>query len=122
MAAPNIVSITTMTGKTEGVNNVNTSGSAMASNASASGKVFKVNALFVSNLTASDATVSVYYTEDVATTPVDYAVCLSVTIPAGTSLDVLQKPLYIAEDQRVTVQAGTSNSLDAVISYEEIND
>lgn len=122
MTAPNIVGVTTITGKTEGVNNVTTTGSGMASNGSSSGKVFKVNALFVSNKTATDATVTVYYTESVSTTPVNYVVCQSVVIPGGTTLDVLRKAVYIAEDQRITVKAGTAASLDAVISYEEIND
>jgi hypothetical protein len=49
MAAPNIVNVATITGKTVGLA-VTTSATAIVANSAASGKVFKVNALYVSNI------------------------------------------------------------------------
>ena len=49
MAAPNIVNVATITGKTA-VQAVGTSATAIVTNAGSSGKVFKVNALYVSNV------------------------------------------------------------------------
>jgi hypothetical protein len=49
MAAPNIVNVATITGKTA-VQAVGTSATAIVTNSAASGKVFKVNALYVSNI------------------------------------------------------------------------
>ena len=46
MAAPNIVNVATITGKTS-VLTVTTSATAIVTNSAASGKVFKVNALYV---------------------------------------------------------------------------
>ena len=61
MAAPNIVNVATITGKLA-VQAIGTSPTAIVSNSSSSNKVFKVNALYISNVdgTAS-ATVNVYF-------------------------------------------------------------
>ena len=59
MAAPNIVAVATITAKTA-VQAVGTSATAIVTNASSSGKVIKINALYVSNVDgASAATLSV---------------------------------------------------------------
>jgi hypothetical protein len=49
MAAPNIVNVTTITGKTA-VLAVTNSATAIVTNSGSSGKVFKVNALYVANV------------------------------------------------------------------------
>ena len=62
MAAPNIVNVTTITGKTA-VLAVTTSATAIVTNSAASGKVFKVNALYVSNVdgaAAADVNVDIF--------------------------------------------------------------
>ena len=62
MAAPNIVNVATITGKTA-VQAVGTSATAIVTNSSGSGKVFKVNALYVANIdgsTAADITVDLF--------------------------------------------------------------
>ncbi len=50
MAAPNIVNITTLTGKTTYVNLTTTGSTSILSNASGSNRVYKINSLFVSNI------------------------------------------------------------------------
>ena len=49
MAAPNIVNVTTITGKTA-VQAVGTSAASIVTNSAESGKVLKINALYVSNV------------------------------------------------------------------------
>jgi hypothetical protein len=49
MAAPNIVGVSTITGKSAGIA-VTTSAAAIVANGAGSNKVFKVNALYVSNV------------------------------------------------------------------------
>ena len=49
MAAPNIVNVATITGKTA-VANVTTIASDIVTNSAASGKVFKINSLIISNI------------------------------------------------------------------------
>jgi polyisoprenoid-binding protein YceI len=52
MAAPNIVNVSTITGKSAGIA-VTTSAAAIVANGAGSNKVFKVNALYVSNVDGS---------------------------------------------------------------------
>ena len=62
MAAPNIVNITTLTGKTTYVNLTTTGSTSILSNASGSNRVYKINSLFVSNTdTANAVNVTVNY-------------------------------------------------------------
>ena len=66
MANPNIIDVTTILGKSAAVSLTTTAATAVVSNAAASGKVFKINSLVVSNVdgtNAADITVS-YYSED----------------------------------------------------------
>ena len=59
MAAPNIVNVATITGKSA-VLAITTSATAIVTNSASSGKVFKVNALYVSNVDGTNnATVNV---------------------------------------------------------------
>ena len=55
MAAPNIVSLTTITGKTA-VANVTTVSANVITNAAASGSVLKINNIVLSNYTSATAT------------------------------------------------------------------
>jgi len=63
MAAPNIVNVTTITGKSATVALSTTSQTTLVSNAAASGKVFKINMIQVANVdgtNAADVTVDVH--------------------------------------------------------------
>ena len=66
MAAPNIVNVGTITGKSFYLALANTSATALVSNAASSGKVFKINMIQVANVDGSvacDVTVK-YHTQD----------------------------------------------------------
>jgi hypothetical protein len=124
MAAPNIVNVTTITGKTDQVSLTTTSATAVVSNAAASGKVFKINSLVVSNVdgtSAADITVSVYSEDDIGGTATELV--STVSVPADASLVVIDKntSLYLEEDMSIGATAGTANDLKVVVSYEEIS-
>lgn len=117
MAAPNIVNVLTITGKTA-VQAVTTSATAIVSNSAASGKVFKVNALYVSNVdgtNAADVTVDLYR----STTA--YKIASTVSVPADTTLDVISKSIYLEEGDSLRLTASANSDLEAVCSYEEIS-
>jgi hypothetical protein len=117
MAAPNIVNVTTITGKTD-VQIVGTSATAIATNSASSGKVFKVNALYISNVDGtSSATVSI----DLFRSSVAYRIGSTIVVPADATLDVLSKPIYLEEGDTLRLTAGSSNDIEAVCSYEEIS-
>ena len=124
MAAPNIVNVTTITGKANVVDLTTTSATAVVSNAASSGKVFKINSLVVSNVdgtNAADITISYYSEDDIGGTATE--IVSTVSVPADASLVVIDKntSIYLEEDRSIGATAGAANDLKVVVSYEEIS-
>jgi len=117
MAAPNIVNVATITAKTA-VQAVGTSATAIVSNSAASGKVFKVNALYVSNV---DGTNNAEVNVDIYRSSTAYHVAKTVVVPADASLDVISKPIYLEEGDSLRLTANAASDIEAVCSYEEIS-
>jgi hypothetical protein len=117
MAAPNIVNVTNITGKTA-VQAVGTSATAIVTNSAASGKVFKINALYVSNI---DGTSNAEITVDLFRSSTAYKIASTVVVPADATLDVISKSFYLEEGDELRLTANASGDLQAVCSYEEIN-
>ena len=117
MAAPNIVNVVTITGKTA-VQAITTSATAIVTNAADSGKVFKVNALYVSNVDGSNnADVNV----DIFRSSTAYHVAKTVSVPADATLDIISKSIYLEEGDSLRLTANANSDLEAVCSYEEIS-
>ena len=92
MAAPNIVNVTTIYGKSAVVDLSTTSATAVLSNAASSGKVFKINSLIVSNVdgtSAADITVNYYSAAAIGGTATQ--IVSTVSVPADSSLVVIDK-------------------------------
>ena len=124
MAAPNIVNVGTITGKSFYLALANTSAPALVSNAASSGKVFKINMIQVANVDGSvacDVTVKYHTQDDIGGT--GYALVSTVSVPQDSSLVVLDKntAMYLEEDRSISVTAGTANDLEVLVSYEEIS-
>ena len=124
MAAPNIVNVGTITGKSFYLALANTSATALVSNAASSGKVFKINMIQVANVDGSvacDVTVKYHTQDDIGGT--GFALVSTVSVPQDSSLVVLDKntALYLEEDRSISVTAGTANDLEVLVSYEEIS-
>lgn len=129
MAAPNLVSPTSIYGKTV-TTSVTTAATAteILSNGASSGKVLKVNALYIANAdgtSALDVTVNYYPQASLAGTAVP--IVSTVSVPADATLVVIDKDAYVyLEENRslgITVAATGFNSGDiqVVCSYEEIS-
>jgi hypothetical protein len=124
MAAPNIVNVTTITGKSAVVDLTTTAATAVVSNAAASGKVFKINSLVVSNVdgtNAADITVSYYSEDDIGGTATQ--IVSTISVPADATLVVIDKgtSIYLEEDRSIGATAGTASDLKVLVSYEEIS-
>jgi len=117
MAAPNIVNVATITGKTA-VQAVGTSATAIVTNSAASGKVFKVNALYVSNV---DGVNSADITVDLFRSSTAYPIASTVQVPADSTLDLMSKAIYLEEGDSLRCLASAAGDLTAVCSYEEIS-
>lgn len=117
MAAPNIVNVATITGKTA-VQAVGTSATAIVTNSAASGKVFKVNALYVSNV---DGTNNAEINVDIYRSSTAYHIGKTIVVPADATLDVISKAIYLEEGDALRLTANAASDLEAVCSYEEIS-
>ena len=121
MAAPNLVNVTSIYGKTLGAalnTNVN---NAILANAGGSNKLLKINSIVVANVDGTNpADVSVeFYNGSTA-----YRLASTVTVPADSTLIVLGKdaPIYLEEAHSIRAGASAASDLEIIISYEELDD
>ena len=124
MAAPNIVNVSTIIGKSATVALTSTSATTLVSNAASSSKVFKINMIQIANVdgtNACDVTVDVHSQDDGGGTA--YSLVSTISVPADASLVVVDKgtALYFEEDRSITATAGTASDLEVIVSYEEIS-
>lgn len=127
MAAPNIVSVSNILGKSN-VANITTTSSSVIVNAVNSGKVFKINTLIVSNVDGTNAgNVSVELfkfgaqNSETGVGNSTYAIANAVTVPAKSSLDIMSKSLYLEEGDQIKVKGDANNRLHFISSFEEIS-
>ena len=124
MAAPNIVDVSTIIGKSATIALSSTSQTTLVSNAASSGKVFKINMIQVANVDGAnscDVTVDVHSAASGGGTA--YSLVSTISVPADASLVAVDKgtALYLEEDRSITATAGTANDLEVIVSYEEIS-
>ena len=124
MAAPNIVNVSTITGKSATVALSTTSATVLVSNAASSSKVFKINMIQVANVdgvNACDVTVDVHSAAAGGGTA--FSLVSTVSVAGDSSLIALDKntAIYLEEDKSITATAGTANDLEVIVSYEEIS-
>ena len=124
MAAPNIVNVSTITGKTATVALSTTSATQLVSNAASSNAVYKINMIQVANVdgtNACDITIDVHSAASGGGTA--YSLIATASVAADSSMVVLDKntALYLEEDRSITATAGTASDLEVIVSYEEIS-
>jgi len=124
MAAPNLLSPTTITGKSVTVNLTTTSATSILSNAASSGKVLKVNSLYVANVDGTtNAEITINYYSAAALGGTATQICSTVIVPADATLVVVDKDayIYLEENTSLGATAGTASDLKIVCSYEDIS-
>ena len=127
MAAPNIVAVTTIRGKSN-VANITTVSSSVVVNPVNSGQVFKLNTIIVSNVDGTNAgnvTVELFkfgaQNTSTGTGNAVYSLANVVTVPAKSSLDIMSKSLYLEEGDHLKAKADANNRLHLITSFEEIS-
>ena len=130
MAAPNIVNVATITGKTYYDALADTNLTSVVLNAASSGKVIKINTLIASNVDGSSAaTVDVSYHPSTTTavgstvSSTGYHIAKTVTVPNDSYLVIISKDtaIYMEESSVLAVKASAADDIDIVVSYEEIS-
>lgn len=131
MAAPNIASLTTITGKTTYLTPGGTTAVVLLTNAASSNKVLKINQIVAANVdgtNAVDCTVSIYTNGAVAQGSAPsggtaFPIASTISVPADASLVVVDKTtgLYLEENTCISVTSGTASKITFSVSYEEMS-
>lgn len=118
MVAPNVVGVTSILGKTD-VQAVGTSATAITT--CATDKVYKINSLVVANI---DGTNAADITVDLFRSSVAYRIASTISVPADTTLVVISKDMgiYLEEGDAIRCTASVAGDLQALCSYEIIDD
>ncbi len=124
MANPNIVNVTSIFGNTTVTNLTTTNATLVVENTAASGKVFKINSLYVANVDGTndaDITISLYSEDNIAGTATE--ICKTVKVPADSTIVIIDKnsSVYLLEDKSIGATASAANDLKVICSFEEIN-
>ena len=121
MAAPNVVNVTSIIGKTQG-------SALTTSNADqlvcATDKLVKINSIIVSNVDANNAAdVDVSFVDSSSGNLVLH-LAKGVTVPTKSTLIVLGKdaPIYLEEGDKIQAKASAAGDLEIVVSFEILDD
>jgi predicted RNA-binding protein with EMAP domain len=115
MTTPNLLNLTSIIPKTS-VQTITTTATAIVTNSESSNKVFKIGALYISNVGTGNQEVTV----DVVRDSVAYRIAKAIVVPASATLDVISKSIYLEEGDVLRLTADEDSTLEAVCSYEEI--
>jgi len=121
MAAPNIVNVSSIYGKTVGA----ALGTTLTTDilTCPSDKVLKINSIIVANVDGTTpASVTVYFYDNSATAR--YSLANTVTVNADATLVVMGKdsPIYLEESDQIEAGASATGDLEIIVSYEELDD
>ena len=121
MAARNILSASSIYGKTTGAALDTTTTTSLLANSASSDKLLKLNSIIVANVdgtNSADVTISWYDGSS------DRHLAKTVAVPADTTLVVLSKesPIYLEEGQSIRGGANANSDLEVIISYDELDD
>jgi|Laugresp1bdmlbsn_1035097.scaffolds.fasta_scaffold03518_2 hypothetical protein len=116
MAAPNLINVTTITGKTKAEWVPDTLTDILV-NAVDSLQAHRINVLYVTNLSGSDSTT---VTVDLYRSTISYKIASSIPVPMGNSLIVIAKDtsIYLEEGDTLRISSNQNNVLQYVLSYE----
>lgn len=124
MAAPNIVGVTTITGKTSTYSLSDTSANVILSNAASSGQVYKVNTIIIANDDGTNnADITVKYHDAAAGGGTGIEIANTVQVVADSTLVLLDRAssIYLEENRSLTATASAANDLNVIVSYEVIS-
>jgi hypothetical protein len=125
MAAPNLLSPTTVNAKATGISPANTGETTFLTNAANSNMFMRINALYAANIDGTnnvDCTIK-WYSSATSGIGSGFAIANTVTIPADATVVIIghDAPMYLEENRRITVQASAANDLTITCCYEEVS-
>jgi hypothetical protein len=120
MAAPNIVNVATITGKTTTFDLSDTVTTSLVVNAAASDDVLKVNSIVIANVTTAAHTVTMALDDSTNTRKFANAI----SVPANSALVLTDKNSGFYMEEGVTLEGGAdaASKLTAYVAYEILTD
>lgn len=125
MAAPDIVDVTSILGKSTATALSTTNATTVLNNPALSNKVLKVNLIRVTNVDGTVvAEITITYNSEDDGGGTAYALASTITVPADAAIDIITKEssFWLEEDKSIVATAGAANDLEVFISYEEMDD
>ena len=121
MAAPNLLLITSVYGKTSRVS-VGTSSTVLLSNAAGSGKVLRVVGVTFCNVDSTARTVTLNHHDAASGGGTASAIAFAESVPANGRLSPVTRnvTIYLEEGTSLAAIAGTADTVRVVVTYEEI--
>ena len=131
MANPNVVQVATISGSSIGSN---MTGSPQTFFTVASGKLVKINSITCANVHTTNAgTLDLFvdkaerdttaggseFTSNI-TVDGNFYICKNISVDQGSTLVILETPIYLMEGDALEGEASASGTLDLYISYEVI--
>jgi 2-phospho-L-lactate guanylyltransferase (CobY/MobA/RfbA family) len=118
MAAPNLVNVSSVLGKSLGIALTTSSQDVLTA---AADKLLKINSVICSNIDGTnDATVNVL----VYTGSTSYHIAKLVNVAAGDTVVIVSKdaPIYLEEAYKLQALASANSDIEMVVSYEILDD
>ena len=124
MANPEIISASSIYGKTVYDTDIANTAASLVSNAATSGKILKINSLIIANI---DGAATAYITvtlRNAAGSSTYSTLASTIAVPNDATLVVISKDtaIYLEEDMSLYVLASAAGDLSATCSYEEISE
>ena len=118
MTAPNVVSVATITGKTDVLAATTT---ATAITTAATSKLLRINSVIIANI---DGTNDADITLDLFRSSTAYKIISTVTVPADATLMAITKDsaIYLEEGDALRATASVDGDLQVICSYEIISE
>lgn len=119
MAAPNLINISSVTGKISG-NVLTTANSTLILNSSTSNSLYKINSVVIANANGtSTADITVGLLKNNAST---FYISYTITVPADSTFVAATKDmqLYLEENDSLYAFASSNNILHSIVSYDII--
>ena len=122
MANPNIVNVTSIYGNTSYLIPGTTAATTWTALTPATGTVNKIDNIVASNVTASNATVTVAINSAAAGAGTNYRLIYQLPVPVNASIVIVDKStaFYLGEAQSIVVTVGTASAIELTSSFEAI--
>ena len=122
MANPNIVNVTSIYGNTSYLIPSTTAATTWTALTPAASTVNKIDNIVASNVTASNATVTVAINSAAAGAGTNYRLIYQLPVPVNASVVIVDKStaFYLGEAQSIVVTVGTASAIELTSSYEAI--